>query len=90
MGVPAVGTRIYGLVDAIVDGVTGLLIEPRNIIQLTAALERLVSDDQLRMQMKRQAKKRALSLFNSVEFGKLWVNEYEKLISEIKKNSNSQ
>ncbi|KTD06809.1 glycosyltransferase family 4 protein [Legionella jamestowniensis] len=81
MGVPTVGTNIYGLTDAIVDGETGLLVEPRNVEQLTAALEKLVSDDKLRKKMGQNAQKRAVNEFDSNKFGTLVVDEYEKLLN---------
>ena len=42
MGLPAVGTAIYGLTDAVVDGETGILVPPRNDHALLEALKRLI------------------------------------------------
>ncbi len=44
-GLPVVATRIPGVTDAIIeDGVTGLLVPPRDRSALTAALERVLAD----------------------------------------------
>lgn len=83
MGVPAVASKIYGLSDAVIDGETGLLVEPKNTEQLTAALERLILDKELRAKMGKNAKSRAYAEFDSEKFGELMVNEYEKLLQNI-------
>lgn len=83
MEVPTVGTRIYGLTDAIVDGSTGLLVYPKNVEQLTAALRRLILDSQLRFEMGQNAKTRAINEFSSEKFGALVVSEYEKLLNNL-------
>ncbi len=86
MGVPTVGTKIYGLTDAIVDGQTGLLVEPRNTTQLTRALKTLISNEQLRVTMGQHAKERAIKEFDSRIVSHLVVNEYSRLLSEYKEN----
>ena len=43
-GRPVVATRVGGLVDAVQDGVTGLLVPPRDVGALRAALETLLHD----------------------------------------------
>jgi len=43
-GRPVVATSVGGLVDAVVDEETGLLVEPGNPVQLRGALERLLGD----------------------------------------------
>jgi glycosyltransferase involved in cell wall biosynthesis len=47
-GVPVVGTAVGGLVDTVVDGVTGDLVPPRNPRALGTALRRLLADDMRR------------------------------------------
>lgn len=49
-GVPSIGTLDSGAEDAIVDGETGLLVEP-NAEAVSAALERLLSDGALRSRL---------------------------------------
>ncbi|MFD5249397.1 glycosyltransferase [Amycolatopsis sp. NPDC058340] len=46
-GVPVVATAVGGLTDTVVDGVTGLLVPPRNPVDLAAALRRLLGDASL-------------------------------------------
>ena len=82
MGVPAVGTRIYGLTDAIVDGETGYLVEPKHVSQLAHALQTLLVDDNLRKKFAESARQRAISQFDSIVCGKLLVADYIRILSE--------
>ncbi len=58
-GRPVVATAVGGLPDAIDDGVTGLLVPPRDPAALRAALERLLRDSDLRVQLGAAARARA-------------------------------
>jgi len=48
MGVPVVGTRVVGSVDAVEDGVTGLLVPPGDPEALSRAILSLFEDQELR------------------------------------------
>jgi len=80
MGVPTIGTNIYGLTDAIVHGETGLLVEPRNVEELSKALERLLADNQLRISMGAAAMQRARLLFDAKQVNKQVKDEYLALL----------
>ena len=62
-GVPAVASRIYGISDAIVDEVTGLMHEPESPADLARNLERLLADEALRVKLGMQARDRAVREF---------------------------
>lgn len=64
-GLPAIGSRIYGVTDAIEDGITGLLVEPRDVAGLSAAMLELGGDSALRSKLARAARERALRDFSS-------------------------
>nr|WP_242487139.1 glycosyltransferase family 4 protein [Pseudomonas sp. TH32] len=82
MGLPTVGTDIYGLSDAVVDGVTGLLVPPRNSQALGSALVSLLIDDQARLRMAECATARARADFDSVKCATLLLNDYKRLLNE--------
>lgn len=79
MGVPAVGTKIVGLVDSIVDGKTGILVPPRNLDKLVEALLLLLSNDTLRNKMGEKARQRANKFFDEQLVSQYVLNEYDKL-----------
>jgi glycosyltransferase involved in cell wall biosynthesis len=62
--VPAVATRIYGLTDAVEEGVTGILVPPRNALALAEALIQLLNDNVLRQKMGESARLRVLLNFS--------------------------
>ena len=51
MGIPVVATRVGGISEAVVDGVTGLLVPPRDEAALAQAILRLMEDRELRKAM---------------------------------------
>ncbi|GFN26990.1 glycosyl transferase [Achromobacter denitrificans] len=51
MGLPVIGTRVGGVPETLREGVTGLLVPPRDPAALAAALERLLADRELRRRM---------------------------------------
>jgi lipopolysaccharide/colanic/teichoic acid biosynthesis glycosyltransferase/glycosyltransferase involved in cell wall biosynthesis len=62
-GLPAVASRIYGIVDAVDDGRTGLLHTPRDIDGLTETLRRVVDDVDLRHSLGMAARRRTEAEF---------------------------
>lgn len=63
-GIPSIGSRIYGITDAIVEGKTGLLFRPGNIDELTGKLASLLSDPVLRVTLGEAGRVRALNDFS--------------------------
>jgi glycosyltransferase involved in cell wall biosynthesis len=55
-GLPAIGTRLNAVPEIIEDGGTGLLVTPGNVLELTAALERLIASAELRERLGRAAR----------------------------------
>ena len=58
-GRAVVATRVGGLRDAVDDGVNGLLVPPRDVGALRAAIERLLADDELRVRLGAAAREKA-------------------------------
>jgi starch synthase len=63
-GRAVVATHVGGLPDAIEDGVSGLLVPARDQAALRAALERLLSDPELRARLGTSARERARAEFS--------------------------
>ncbi len=58
-GVPVVASAVGGLVDTVVDGVTGVLVRPREVAPLAHAINTLLDDLELRRAMGAAACERA-------------------------------
>ena len=56
---PVVATAVGGLVDAVEDGVTGLLVPPGDAAALRSAVERLLGDAELRARLGAAAREKA-------------------------------
>lgn len=63
-GRPVVASRVGGLEDAVEDGVTGLLVPPRDTAALRAALVRLLEDPALRRRLGAAAREQARERFS--------------------------
>ena len=64
MGLPVVSTNSDGVVDIVVDGLTGIMVPPRDAGALADGLERLIGDPELRERMGRAGRARAEEHFD--------------------------
>jgi glycosyltransferase involved in cell wall biosynthesis len=76
---PVVATDVGGISEIVVDGETGLLVEPENPRQLAAAMMRLLVNPQRRAEMGEMAYRRVAEVF---AIGRT-VESYEKLYAEL-------
>lgn len=65
VGLPAIVTNIYGLQDAVINGKTGILYQPKNVNDLSAAMKLLGKDSTLRFNMAELAKNRVQKYFST-------------------------
>lgn len=72
---PVVASRVGGLADAVVDGRTGLLVEPEDPEGLARAIARLVADADLRRRLGEAGPGRVAEGFLASQM----VAAYEKL-----------
>lgn len=75
VGLPAIVSRIYGLVDAVDEGHTGLCHPPGDIDAIALCLRMLAKDQSLRARMGESARMRAIEKFSPA----LITSELEKL-----------
>jgi glycosyltransferase involved in cell wall biosynthesis len=59
VGIPAIASRIYGSEEAIQEGVTGLLHEAGDSVELAQKMQQLAADPGLRQQLGQNAQERA-------------------------------
>lgn len=79
-GVPAIGTNVYGITDAIVDGETGVLFEKGDVTDLGDKMNLLAADPQLRKYFGEQAYRRAVQDFDQRNVVKAFSGYYSNLI----------
>lgn len=82
-GLPTVASRIYGITDAVVDGVTGLLHIPGDVDGLVECLKSLISDASLRKEMGRAGRLRATQDFSAGKLETHLHDYFSQRISEI-------
>jgi glycosyltransferase involved in cell wall biosynthesis len=80
-GLPAIGSRIYGITDAIVEGETGLLFGAGEVQQLAQSMRTLAGDASLRSRMGQKARERALRDFSAAVVTAALLEYYEKLLA---------
>lgn len=75
-GIPAIGSRVYGITDAIVEQETGSLFTPGDIDDLARKMAEM-QDASKRLPMGERARKRAESDFSSDRVTAAWLDFYE-------------
>jgi glycosyltransferase involved in cell wall biosynthesis len=78
-GLPVVGTRVGGIPELVVDGKTGLLVEPENPRALADALEQLAGDPERARELGRNGAARAAEHFSPDGIAARMVALYEDL-----------
>ena len=72
-GIPVVATNVGGLPEVIKDGITGIIVEPKNTDQTVNALERLLNDESLRTKMGEAGRRNVIDNFD-------WEKSVEKMM----------
>jgi len=80
-GLPSIGSRIYGITDAIEEGSTGLLFEAGNVDELTRKIAILADERTLRERMGRGARQRAARDFSADALTAALLYFYERLLA---------
>lgn len=79
-GIPAIGSRIYGVTDAIEENVTGLLHRPGDTAELARLMASLAGDNGRRHAIGEAARARALRLFSREAVTQAWMDFYRQLL----------
>lgn len=78
--IPSIASRIYGITDAVEDGVTGLLHDAGDIKQLINAMKKLIEDPELRRAMGETARIRARRDFSKEVVTSALLDYYHMII----------
>jgi glycosyltransferase involved in cell wall biosynthesis len=82
-GLPVVGSRVGGMPELVVDGETGLLVEPGDPEGLAAALCGLLADPELRRRMGDAGRVRAEQHFGLDRFRRAHVELYSRELARV-------
>lgn len=78
-GLPVLATQVEGVVDVVEHGKSALLVPPKDTLSLAAALERMISDSNLRQRLSREGQARARKSY-SID---TMCRSYEELIRNL-------
>jgi len=78
-GLPVIGTRVGGIPELVLDGETGLLVDPERPVALAEALDELAGDPERRQKLGVQGRERALEQFSPEATARRTVALYEEL-----------
>lgn len=81
-GLPCVATRVGGNVDLIVDGINGLLVEPRDAHQLAEAILRLLQDPDFATDLGVAARRTVEHGYSMEEVADRYIKLYQELLDE--------
>jgi glycosyltransferase involved in cell wall biosynthesis len=79
-GVPSIGSNIYGLRDAIIDGETGILVHPKSVREIEKAIYKLVKGNKLRYKMGKAARTYVKENFSNDSVTKQLLALYKDLL----------
>jgi glycosyltransferase involved in cell wall biosynthesis len=79
MGVAIVSTLIPGMVNAVQDGTTALLVPAGEPAPFAAAVGRLINNPALRSALGTAAREFVRARFSEQRVNQLWISEYRKL-----------
>jgi glycosyltransferase involved in cell wall biosynthesis len=75
-GIPTIAYRIDGVIDAVADGCSGLLVGLGDTSAFVAAMRQLALDRELRLRLGNQARERAVRDFSSKRVTNAWLEFY--------------
>lgn len=81
LAIPAIGSRIYGIIDAIEDELTGQLFEKGNVLDLYKQMKILAASKELRLKMGQEAYNRVKRDFVQADLVAKTVDLYSKLLT---------
>jgi len=80
-GLPVVATRVGGVPEAVIDGVTGLLVPPRQPKALAQAIVRLLVDPDLARSMGASGRERAEAVFDAKAAAEKTLEVYKDVLA---------
>lgn len=80
IGLPCICSGAYGVLDAYVDGQTGLQCKVGDAESLYLCMKKMHDDKVMRLEMSKKSRERALKDFNVKPISEAWMNFYKELL----------
>lgn len=81
-GVPVVASKIGGIPEVVADGETGFLCAPGDVVEMAAAVLRLLGDSALHARMSHAARASVLSRWQAEPTVGLYVDFYKRILND--------
>lgn len=82
LGIPVICSDAYGVLDAMVDDVTGLRCKVADVPTLQSAMEKLLNDAELRKRLGDAGRQRVLGNFKGCAITAEWVKFYKEILGD--------
>jgi glycosyltransferase involved in cell wall biosynthesis len=80
IGLPSICTDAYGVLDAYIEGETGLQCKVGDVESLYQCMKRMHDEQELRINMGKKSRERALKDFNVKPISEAWFNFYKNIL----------
>jgi glycosyltransferase involved in cell wall biosynthesis len=87
VGVPVIATKVRPMIDIVLNGVSGLLFEKGNILELSSLISMLIMNQEMRRKMGEEAQKRVLEEFGWDSIALKLENYYREILETSQKRS---
>ncbi len=78
LGIPTLGSNVYGISDNLIDGKTGMLVEPRSIASLAAGFQKFFENPELATKLGNESLRRVQESFDMRKFNAALAAEYRR------------
>lgn len=82
LGLPVICSDAYGVMDAMIDEVTGLRCKVADVTTLQSAMEKLLNDAELRKRLGNAGRQRVLDNFKGSDITAEWVKFYHQILDD--------
>ena len=82
VGLPSITSDAYGVLDAVVEGETGLRCKVGDVDSLYECMKQMYDNPEMRRQMGEKSRQRVLCDFNGAQLTKYWIEYYNSLFQD--------
>jgi glycosyltransferase involved in cell wall biosynthesis len=87
LGIPSVASRVGGVPECVINGKTGILVDPGNIDEVSGSIKRMILDPDLRIRMGSEARSFILEKFPMDKIAHAYAEFYQQILTSKRQNS---